>query len=413
MSDCPFLRINRYEDALRFDRHRAILNAAEMFAGVTEDPVNGEINVREFLDGSVVFMNGPEHRERRKLLNTLLRPDALHAVREDVILPAAQKLLGTRLAEPDDDGVYRMDLVDFCHRVFIHFTAKLVGLVGVDTEEGITALSECAGPIAAGTSSQFLEDRTAINEMALAAKRRYVEEFYRPSRRACEELPEVDRPVNIMSFIVAGADPGYEDERRAIIETTMMFAASVGTSTQSIVQTFDFLEDWWAEHPADRALATDETFLLNALQETIRLRAPFSPYNTRMAAEDCEVAGHQVSKGQEIHIERVAANRDTTVFGPDAGAFNPHRPNPGIDQQRFGLGFGSGPHQCFGLRVVLGTEGTGGAHVRLLRYLYEAGIAPDPEHEPVDLKKNMDKFSIENIPRYVKYPVIFKNWAGA
>src|SRR6185295_15946509 len=104
--------------------------------------------------------------------------------------PAAQKLLATRLAEPDDDGVYRMDLVDFCHRVFIHFTAKLVGLVGVDTEEGITALSECAGPIAAGTSSQFLQDRTAINETALAAKRRYVEEFFRPSRRDCEELPE-------------------------------------------------------------------------------------------------------------------------------------------------------------------------------------------------------------------------------
>jgi cytochrome P450 len=412
MSDCPFLRINRYEDALRFDRHRAILNAAEMFAGVAEDPVNGEINVDEFLDGSVVFMNGPEHRERRKRLNTLLRPDALHAIREDVILPAAQRLLTDRLAEPDEDGVHRMDLVAFCHRVFIHFTAKLVGLVGVDTEERITALSECAGPLAAGASSQFLENRTAINEMALAAKRRYVEEFYRPSRQACEKLPEADRPVNIMRFIVDG-EPGYEDERQAIIETTMMFAASVGTSTQSIVQTFDFLEDWWSEHPEDRGLATDETFLLNALCETIRLRAPFSPYNTRMAAEDCEVAGHEVTKGQEIHIERVAANRDTTVFGADAGAFNPHRPNPGLDQQRFGLGFGSGPHQCFGLRVVLGNEGTGGAHVRLLRYLYEAGIAPDPEHEPVDLEKNMDKFSIENIPRYIKYPVIFKNWAGA
>ncbi|HEY4410137.1 MAG TPA: cytochrome P450 [Acidimicrobiia bacterium] len=409
----PFLRINRYEDALRFDRHRAILNAAEMFAGVSEDPVNGEINVREFLDGSVVFMNGPEHRERRKLLNTLLRPDALAAIREDVILPAAERLLANRLAEPDEDGTYRMDLVDFCHRVFIHFTAQLVGLVGVDTEEGITALSECAGPIAAGTSSQFLEDRSAINETALAAKRRYIEEFYRPSRRACEELAEEDRPLSIMSFIVAGTVPAYEDEEKAVVETTMMFAASVGTSTQSIVQTLDFLEDWWAEHPQDRSLATDETFLLNALCETIRLRAPFSPYNTRMAAEDCEVAGYDVAAGQEIHIERVAANRDTTVFGPDAGRFNPHRPNPGLDQQRFGLGFGSGPHQCFGLRVVLGMEGTGGAHVRLLRYLFEAGIAPDPEHEPVDLKKQMDKFSVENIPRYVKYPVIFKNWAGA
>jgi len=419
---CPFLRINRYEDALRFDRHRAILNAAEMFAGVAEDPDNGEINVREFLDGSVVFMNGHEHRERRKLLNTLLRPDALHAIREDVILPAAQRLLAHRLAEPDEDGVYRMDLVEFCHRVFIHFTAKLVGLGGIDSEEGITALSQCAGPIAAGTSSQFLEKRTAINETALAAKRRYVEEFYRPSRRAHEELlarvergeqAREDLPVNIMSFIVAGTEPGYEDEERAIIETTMMFAASVGTSTQSIVQTLDFLEDWWAEHPEDRALATDETFLLNALQETIRLRAPFSPYNTRMAGEDCEVAGHAVAEGQEIHIERVAANRDPVVFGADAGAFNPHRPDPGLGQQRFGLGFGSGPHQCFGLRVVLGVDGSGGAHVRLLRYLFEAGIAPDPEHEPVDLKKNMDKFSIENIPRYIRYPVIFKNWAGA
>ena len=412
MSQCPVLRINRYEDALRFDRDRNILNAPEMFAAVAADPVNGEINVREFLEGSVVFMNGSEHRDRRKLLNTLLRPHALHAIREDVILPAARRLLDTRLAEPDEDGVYRMDLVEFCHRVFLHFTAKLIGLVGVDTEDGITALSECATGIAAGTSSQFLEDRTAINAMALEAKRRYVEQFYRPSRRACEALPAGERPVNIMSFIVAGEEAGYPSDETSIVETTMMFAASVGTSTQSIIQTIDFLEAWWTEHPEDRALATDETFLLNALQETIRLRAPFSPYNTRMAGATCEVAGHQVIKGQEIHIERVAANRDPAVFGADADEFNPHRPNPKLDQQRYGLGFGSGPHQCFGLRVVLGVDGSGGAHVRLLRYLFGAGVAQDPDREPVDLKKNMDKFSIENIPRYVQYPVVFKNWAG-
>jgi cytochrome P450 len=151
----PVLRINRYEDALRFDRDRAILNAAEMFAAVAADPVNGEINVSEFLEGSVVFMNGPEHRDRRKLLNTLLRPDALRAIREDVILPAAERLLATRLAHPDEDGAHRMDLVEFCHRVFLHFTAQLIGLVGADTEDGIAALSDCAGPIAAGTSSQF------------------------------------------------------------------------------------------------------------------------------------------------------------------------------------------------------------------------------------------------------------------
>src|SRR5438132_2973401 len=90
---CPVLRINKFDDAIKFDRSQSILNAPEMFAGLASDPVNGEINVREFLEGSVVFMDGARHRDRRKQLNRLLRPDALDAIREDVILPAAERLL--------------------------------------------------------------------------------------------------------------------------------------------------------------------------------------------------------------------------------------------------------------------------------------------------------------------------------
>jgi hypothetical protein len=117
-------------------------------------------------------------------------------------------------------------------------------------------------------------------------------------------------------------------------------------------------------------------------------------------------------KGQEIHIERVAANRNREIFGDDANEFNPQRATPQQGAvQRFGLGFGSGPHQCFGLRVVLGIDGHGGAHLELLRLLEAAGVEPDPEHEPVDLKKDMDKFSIENIPRYTSYPAVFRAWS--
>jgi len=47
----PFLRINRYEDALRFDRHRAVLNAGGC-SPCGRGRFNGEINVVEFLDGS-------------------------------------------------------------------------------------------------------------------------------------------------------------------------------------------------------------------------------------------------------------------------------------------------------------------------------------------------------------------------
>ncbi|MGE3621630.1 MAG: cytochrome P450, partial [Acidimicrobiia bacterium] len=116
-------------------------------------------------------------------------------------------------------------------------------------------------------------------------------------------------------------------------------------------------------------------------------------------------------EGQELHIEWVAANRDKAVFGEDADEFNPHRPSPTVGGlQRYGVGFGTGAHQCFGLRVVLGGDGAGGAHVGLLQKLFAAGVLPDPDHEPEGLKLNPDKFWIEEIPRYTKFPVLVTGW---
>jgi hypothetical protein len=110
---------------------------------------------------------------------------------------------------------------------------------------------------------------------------------------------------------------------------------------------------------------------------------------------------------QELHLEWVAANRDPEVFGPDAAGFNPKRATPADGTPRYGLGFGLGTHQCYGLRVVVGNDGKGGAHVMLLKKLMDAGVHPDPDNPPLDLQKDMSKFSIEDIPRYTRYPAIF------
>jgi hypothetical protein len=37
----------------------------------------------------------------------------------------------------------------------------------------------------------------------------------------------------------------------------------------------------------------------------------------------------------------------------------------------------------------------------------EAGVRPDPEIPPVGLEKDMGKFSIEDIPRYIEYKAVF------
>ena len=417
-SKCPFARVNRLADVSRLLRSKsAVTHSADLFAGRQSDEVNGEINVREFLGASMMFLEGDSHRRRRKLLNPLVRADALDGIREDIVLPEADRLMALRLAEPDANGKRGMDLVEFLERVFIHFTARLIGLIGLDTDDRLALMRSFAGPIAAGTSSAFLDDRDQVNRRAMQAKSEYVKEFFEPSlawhreqraRIEAGELAEDDVPNSLLKMVAAGLAPEWEDESNAVVESTLLFAASVSTSTQSIVHTIDFLQAWFAEHPEDLEQRGDPAFLLHCLQETIRLRAPFSPYTTRLSLEQNQLSdGTMIYPGQELHLEWVKANRDTRIFGPDAVGFNPNRPTPADGTPRYGLGFGLGVHQCYGLRVVVGNDGSGGAHVMLLKKLMDAGVRPDPDNPPVGLEKDMDKFDVEDIPRYIKYPAIF------
>ena len=338
---CPFARVNTLEDVSRLLRSKtAVTHSPDLFASRASDEVNGEINVREFLAASMMYTEGDSHRLRRKLLNPLVRADALQGIREDVVLPEADRLMALWLAEPDADGRYRMDLIEFLERIFIHFTARLIGLIDMDTDERLALMRSFAGPLAAGTSSGYLADRDDGQQEGAGGQAPLRRRSSSPRRCAgtarCgprstpERSPTQEVPSSLLKLVAAGAAPEWADEANAIVESTLLFAASVGTSTQSIVHTIDFLQAWFAEHPEDLGSAGDPTFLLHCLQETIRLRAPFSPYTTRLSLEQNQLSdGTMIYPGQELHLEWVKANRDTLVFGPDAVGFNPNRPTPG------------------------------------------------------------------------------------
>lgn len=420
---CPFARVQQLDDLTALLRSRtAVEQSPALFAAVAEDPVNGEIQVHEFLDGSTMFANGDSHRDRRKQLNRLVREESLRVIRDDVVLPAADRVM-QRLLRKSGDGQYRMDIVQFCEQVFINFTAKLIGLIDVDSEERAATLSSLTGPIVGGGGAAWFEDRAAAIKRGLAAKEQYIEEFYRPSKRWYEdmmarvqagEIADDQVPDSLMKLIVRGAHPRWLEDDTAIIESTTLFGASVGTSTQSIVHTVDLLNDWFTQHPEDYDRRSDHEFLLSALQETLRLRAPFAPYTTRYSRETHVLSdGTTVSEGQELHLEFVVANRDPAIFGDDANEFNPRRNNPANGLPRYGVAFGVGEHQCFGLRVVVGADGNGGAHLSLLQKLMAAGARPDPTDPPVETKNDMSKFPNGNIPRYTRYPAVFPQWTEA
>lgn len=98
----------------------------------------------------------------------------------------------------------------------------------------------------------------------------------------------------------------------------------------------------------------DMALLPGAVEEMLRWSTP-SSCKRRTATRLCSLGGHSIEAGDKVLIWEASANRDESVFGPDADQFRIDRhPNPH-------LSFGLGPHFCLGAalarieaRVVLG-----------------------------------------------------------
>ncbi|MBA3741438.1 cytochrome P450 [Sporichthya sp.] len=424
LTSCPAFAVDGWDDVVATLRSKDIVHSAAILAGAHRDPEpggQGEVCLREFIGNALTFSNGDSHRTRRRVLNQLVRPAALDVFRDEVIAPEAAALLPRVIHGPGEDGKYRLDLIKFCDRVFLHFAAKFIGLVDIDTDERMERLRECVTPLSNAVTSVFYKDRAAIIAQALEAKDQYLKEFYLPSLEAQREwragtdgrIPD-DLPMNFLQLVLEGSDPQYADQDLAIRDSVILFVGSVASSTMAIVNTVADLAGWFAEHPEDHERRTDYGFLFDALQESLRLRSPFSPYVFRMARRDTSIGGEPVQEGQELHVSIPRADRDPSVWGPDAARFNPRREVP-EDVRRYGIAFGVGEHLCLGQRVVMGSDGTGGSHVRVLQLLYAAGVRPDPDNPPAVIERadTGAKSDGLDLPRWYDFPAVLEDWTPA
>jgi cytochrome P450 len=416
ITTCPVHRIGNITDVISAVRSPSVLNSPEYFAAAHKLS-DGYRTVDEFIGGMWTFTDGDEHRRRRKMVNQLVRPGALDEMREHFILPAIDRLLDDALREPDEDGVFRCDLVELADRLFVGFGANMIGFTDMDDPQRQARLSEIIPGIFGGVLAQFFDDRDAVFTMADDAKQRLIDEYYIPARDAYRdmyakvergEMTEDEIPRSLMKFIVSQADPAYADEEIGIRDAILVFNTAIGTSVQSVVHMVHDTAKWFAKHPEDRGLATDMDFLSRCMQETIRLKAPFISFLVRRARADLIVGEHAVAEDDELHIEIPRANRDPSVFGSDAGEFNPWRERV-ANLPRYGIGFGSGPHACLGLRVVLGNDGHSGSHVRFMQKLFSHGVAPDPDREPQIMPMAHDESALDDVVTFTSYPVIFTN----
>ena len=303
--------------------------------------------------------------------------------------------------------------------IFLEFAAKIIGIQGVESEEGMARLRGCALPIFGGLSAAHFENREEVTNAGLEARKVFVEEFYKPSLEFAKSqlaqvkagnLSEDEVPLNLLHMIATEAVEDYADEETGVKEAILFFVATTGTSAQAVMSTVDYLIGWFEEHPEDRQRIEDMEFVSNALQETLRLRAPFIPYLTRLAVDDVDAEEVAIKAGDEIHAYIARAGRDSDVFGGDSNQFNPDRTIPeGIN--RYGLAFATGPHQCLGLRTVLGNDGKSGSHLRMVQGLFRAGIRRDPDQQVQTLPLKHSDDPRDQIPTFVSFPVILDNWS--
>jgi cytochrome P450 len=275
-------------------------------------------------------------------------------------------------------------------------TWTVAAILGIDVADTAGADRLCAiarrlrSAAGVGTSG---EARAHGMPDALEAQDELRRDFVAPSlerRRALAAMGRLPGRQDLLSIFIR---EGLDDE--LALREVGVFLLGSSNPVSTTVRTVLNLERWFAEHPEDRDRRFDPAFLTLATAETIRLSPP--AIKTRRALRDVTVAGIAFTRGDVVAVDQAAVNFDVEEFGPDVAEFNPYRD---FGRHRFATSFGGGAHTCIGRRFSIaqdlsaarqspvaeepaaGAEHPAGIQVRMLEWLYRAGVELDPEDPP-------------------------------
>jgi cytochrome P450 len=375
-------------------------------------------------EGTVSVIHGLEHRDRRRIENTLFRRHNLEHY-ERVLFP---EIVASTLDRLVTDA--HSDLLEIGGLTTVVLAARIAG-IDFDTTslEQRERLREFLHHFALGGAidaikANNLDEIRAVKASMLIAQAEFVDEFMAASRarrellvahREDDDLANDDLPPDVLTLLLVANATGALSLDDALLEreTIQYFTAGAHTSTQTTTNTLHLLFEWSEAHPRDRArLESDLHFVQRAVQEALRCR-PTNPLIHRRAVTDTMVQDRQISEGTVVLIDTARANADPTVFGPDADRFDPYRDLP-RDAPPFGTSFGGGMHMCIGRTLAVGlpvrnlTESLGPTHLyglipQIVQALVRRGVQPDPSKDAVPDDRT------ERWTRWSSYPVILES----
>ena len=313
--ECP---VSWHEDFWFVTRHEDVSSVSsrpDLFCsghGVLPSDRNRAVSASD----SILYLDPPMHARYRRLVSRAFTPRTV-----TVIEPRLRALASGLLDAIDPTGV--VDAVDAISAPFpLLVIAEVLGIPASDHDD-FRRWSDAV--MAAATA---LDDENAAFAAELLV-------YFGEQLRRRHDSPTDD----LLSALVTAEVDGERLSADEQLGFCMSLLVAGNETTRSLISGGIAA---LASHPDQRdRLAADPSGIPVAVEEMLRWVTPIMAM-ARTATTDAEVGTCPVAAGDYVVMSYGAANRDESVFGPDADRFDATRsPNPH-------LAFGFGEHFCIG-----------------------------------------------------------------
>ncbi|MBY6015988.1 cytochrome P450 [Qipengyuania gaetbuli] len=334
----PFWLVTRYDDVMRMSKDNATFlnNPHTVVFSLTEgiEFAKAMTGGSEHLVASLVTFDEPIHMRYRKLTQEWFMPKNLRSV-EDEIREIATAAVDRLLAEDEE--------VDFVKAVSapypLHVVMQIMGVPEEDEPRMLMLTQQLFGGQDDDLNQSGIKNLPpeAITQLVAGAVADFEAYFAKltAERRA---NPTGDVASTIANAVIDGEPLNDRDMMGYYIILAAAGHDTTSASTAGAMLALAQDPEQWAKVKADRSL------LGGIVEEAIRWTTPVQHF-MRTAAEDTEVGGQQIAKGDWLMMNYVAANHDPAVFD------NPRKFDAARSPNRH-LAFGAGAHQCLGLHLA-------------------------------------------------------------
>lgn len=312
-----FWNVTKYEDIMFVDTNHDLFSSD---GSIVVDDQDEDFPLPMF-----IAMDPPKHDEQRKEVSGVVAPRNL-ANLEGLIRQRVQNILDSL---PVGETINWVDLVS------IELTTQMLATLFDFPFEDRRKLTRWSDVATANEESGIVESEDERRAELIECL-----EYFQRLWQERENDPEPG--FDLVSMLAHGDSTKNMDPVEYLGNLILLIVGGNDTTRNSITGGVKFLNENPAEYDKLRA---NPKLIPNMVAEIIRYQTPLA-YMRRTAAQDVEIRGKQIKKGDKILMWYVSGNRDSDVI-KNADQFVIDR-----KQARNHLSFGFGIHRCMGNRLA-------------------------------------------------------------